>query len=186
MNQTSALYYYLDLNGSTQGPVSYPELQSLLKSGIIKPTTQICKVGETSWAPFLPENTNQGLPSHASDSTSTTTSRNPLWLPILLVAILVATLLNPLSTFLTSLTKQANWEYQSITFKAINSSPSSAAWIDLEIDELQTLGREGWEVAGMWIENETVHPNFGKSEYVAGIQPNTRPSQLVIILKRKK
>ena len=51
--------------------------------------------------------------------------------------------------------------------------------------ELSKLGAAGWEVVGSYLEMETAYPNFGKAEYVTGLQPNIRPQRVVMILRRR-
>jgi hypothetical protein len=51
--------------------------------------------------------------------------------------------------------------------------------------ELNKLGKEGWELISAESEVETAFPNFGKEEYVTGLQPNVRSSGLVLIFKRE-
>lgn len=58
--------------------------------------------------------------------------------------------------------------------------------IDVNEDELNSLGAQGWEIVTSYIETETAWPNFGNSGYVTGLQPNVRPQSLVVILKREK
>lgn len=50
--------------------------------------------------------------------------------------------------------------------------------------ELSKMGGDGWEVVGTYLEMETAYPNFGKAEYVTGLQPNVRPQRVVLILRR--
>lgn len=52
--------------------------------------------------------------------------------------------------------------------------------------ELNDLGKQGWEIVGIYTQYETSFPNFGDLRYVTGIQPNIRPKSVVLILKRKK
>jgi len=40
------------------------------------------------------------------------------------------------------------------------------------------------ELVDSYLEMETVHPNFGDSRYVTGLQPNVRPQRLVLIFER--
>jgi hypothetical protein len=42
------------------------------------------------------------------------------------------------------------------------------------------------ELVNVYATTETTHPNFGNSEYVTGIQPNVRSSELNFVFKRKK
>jgi hypothetical protein len=51
--------------------------------------------------------------------------------------------------------------------------------------ELSKLGDAGWEVVGTYLEMETAYPNFGKAEYVTGLQPNVRPQRLVMIMRHR-
>jgi hypothetical protein len=76
------------------------------------------------------------------------------------------------------------WEYKTIEVPAHSAGDAATRKVNLDLPELDSLGKEGWEVAGLWLEQETVHPNFGKTEYVTGLQPNVRPSRLVVLLKR--
>ena len=184
MTTTITLYYYLDAQGVTAGPVSYADLQSLLKQGQIKPTTPICKVGDSVWAPFLPNPGDPGIrgesPSHSSDS-----AKLPVWWGVLLALAVAGVFLNAfLQSFGPSRASASAWEYKTLEVPAHSAGDASPRKVNLDLPELQTLGAEGWEVAGLWLEQETVHPNFGKSEYVSGLQPNVRPSRLVVLLKR--
>lgn len=51
--------------------------------------------------------------------------------------------------------------------------------------ELSVLGAGGWEIVGTYLEMETAFPNFGKAEYVTGMQPNVRPQRVVLILRHR-
>jgi len=66
-------------------------------------------------------------------------------------------------------------EYEKMSFKTIP---------DID-EELSIMGKRGWELVGIAVEHETVHPNFGENQkVVTGIQPNTRPQKMICILKR--
>lgn len=178
-------YYYIDSNGVASGPVSYSDLQSLLKQGLIKPTTPICKAGDSVWAPFLPNPGDPGIrgesAQHSSDS-----SKLPVWLGVLLALAVAGIFLNTLLQFLQIPRENPPtlWRYKTIAIPAKYGSDTSTREISLDMPELISLGSQGWEVAGLWLEKETVYPNFGKSDYVTGIQPNIRPSRLVILFKQ--
>jgi hypothetical protein len=47
-------------------------------------------------------------------------------------------------------------------------------------EELTALGKDGWELAGLVLENETAYPQFDKVAV-----PNVRPQRLVLFFKRK-
>jgi hypothetical protein len=81
--QNSTLYYYVDSQGAAAGPVSYNDLRTLLKQGAIKPTTQICKAGDSVWAPFLPNPGDPGIPGEAS-TVSHPSVKLPVWWGLLL------------------------------------------------------------------------------------------------------
>lgn len=90
----------------------------------------------------------------------------------------------------------AKWEYRTIDVLAIRpdaDSPESIRLFDFmpktvpdSTSRLAALGQEGWDLTAVFLENETVHPNFGKENLVTGLQPNTRPQKLVCILKRRR
>jgi hypothetical protein len=180
-----ALYYYIDEQGVVSGPVPYSELQALLKRTLIKPTSLICKVGDTEWAPFYPTPDNPGIPVETSSITPNP-KQFPLWLGILLGLAVAGIFLNALLQFLQIPRENPPtlWRYKTIAIPAKYGSDTSTREIGSDMPELISLGSQGWEVAGIWLEQETVYPNFGKSDYVTGIQPNMRPSRLVILLKQ--
>ncbi len=53
-------------------------------------------------------------------------------------------------------------------------------------EELNLLGKKGWELVSVYTQYETAFPNFGNLDYVTGINPNIRPKVVVFIFKRKK
>lgn len=79
------------------------------------------------------------------------------------------------------------WEYKTFV---VNSKvetvdggavPSS---IDVKDTELNALGQAGWELVGVWEEQDTVFQNLGNEKYVTGIQPNVRTKRVVFAFKR--
>ena len=87
------------------------------------------------------------------------------------------------------------WEYAYVDIIAESNSSAIAMGAEYEkmsfktipnIDEgLSMMGKQGWELVGIAVEHETVHPNFGENQnVVTGIQPNTRPQKMICILKR--
>lgn len=56
--------------------------------------------------------------------------------------------------------------------------------VQIPAGDLAVLGAEGWELVGTFLELETAFPNFGKDEYVTGLQTNTRPQRAVLVFKR--
>ncbi|MGE5411137.1 MAG: DUF4177 domain-containing protein [Clostridiales bacterium] len=81
-----------------------------------------------------------------------------------------------------------NWEYKIITVKGTETENSSfdPKKFDVTDESLNLFGKEGWELVDVFETTETVHPNFGNSEYVTGLQPNVRSSEINLVFKRKK
>lgn len=82
----------------------------------------------------------------------------------------------------------SNWEYRVVTIKAKekDSSNFETKKFDVSDETLNLYGKDGWELVDMYSTVETVHPNFGSSEYVTGMQPNVRTSDINFVFKRKK
>lgn len=89
------------------------------------------------------------------------------------------------------------WDYNKISFPAANPKYPSlgnpgrnesdgmvATTVVLDEEELDRLGKEGWELVASYLEIQTAFPNFGKEEYVTGLRENIRPQLLVCIFKR--
>lgn len=77
------------------------------------------------------------------------------------------------------------WEYMSLPVAATGAfSDVGDADIAPDVSELDALGQAGWELVDVITEVETVHPNFGSSQYVTGLQPNTRADRAVLLFKR--
>lgn len=56
--------------------------------------------------------------------------------------------------------------------------------VGLKDEELSLLGKDGWELVDTILEMETTHPNYGRGEYVTGLQPNVRPQRAVLIFRK--
>lgn len=80
----------------------------------------------------------------------------------------------------------SKWEYKIVTLKSNEKEISKFNPINLQInnEELNSLGQEGWELVDVYEKTETVHPNFGDNQYVTGIQPNVRTSEINFVFKR--
>lgn len=57
---------------------------------------------------------------------------------------------------------------------------------DIDDESLNLFGKDGWELVSIYEKTETVHPNFGNDQYVSGLQPNVRTSEINFVFKRKK
>lgn len=55
-----------------------------------------------------------------------------------------------------------------------------------EIDKLNSLVEDGWELSSTYIILETKFPNFGNKGYHIGIKTNTRTKTIVCVFKRLK
>jgi hypothetical protein len=85
-----------------------------------------------------------------------------------------------------------HWEYKKVVVLTSGLSDRtgvgalSNSSISLDDNMFESLGADGWELAGSYLEMETAFPNFGRSDLVTGLQPNIRPQRLVLIFKRPK
>lgn len=90
--------------------------------------------------------------------------------------------------------EQTLWEYKEITMFGKVQKSNSLFSSNVEntktrdfpdvSERLNNLGKEGWELVGMYTTQETVFPNFGNEDYHTGIKTNTRTKEVVFILKR--
>jgi hypothetical protein len=83
----------------------------------------------------------------------------------------------------------SKWEYKIVSVKG-NEQDTMAEFktnkFDVSDESLNLFGKDGWELVGVYEEIETVHPNYGNEEYVTGIQPNMRTSEINFVFKRKQ
>lgn len=83
----------------------------------------------------------------------------------------------------------SKWEYKTLTVKGIKQETMSkfiTNKFDLSDETLNLYGKDGWELINIYEKLETVHPNFGNDNYVSGLQPNVRTSEINFVFKRKK
>jgi len=121
---------------------------------------------------------------------NTTENKTPWQLSFILVLMLIGIGM----PFWSLLRPPQKWEYKTVSILAETSKTASAlgdnyaklsdAVIPLKDDDLYGLGKDGWELVSTFVEIQTEHPNFGKEDYVTGLQPNVRPQRLVCIFKR--
>jgi len=97
--------------------------------------------------------------------------------------IIVSTLLGFVITSCAS-----KWEYKIVTIKSIEKETSKFDPNEFRVSDesLNLFGEKGWELVDIYTTIETVHPNFGNTEYVNGIQPNVRNKEINFLFKRKK
>lgn len=105
---------------------------------------------------------------------------------LLAVAILQLAL-STLSYTRQGISNEGVWEYKVVSDYKENTYPTQHPNNFYSNDSLlAALGNEGWELVDTYTILETVHPNFGNSSYVTGLQPNVRTKELVFIYKRRK
>ncbi len=82
------------------------------------------------------------------------------------------------------------WEYKQVRYETseydregYEALKQSRAFVN--IDELNDMGYNGWELVSCSVELETAFPNFGNGEYVTGIKSNVRPHGVLLLFKRK-
>lgn len=202
-------YYYVDDIGEVQGPVTPQELESLDRSGRITSDTQVCEEGAESWQsyyqvaggpprkiklPKLVQSVPQAEPKAINEAPyenvfqGVTRSQGTILIVLLLIGIG--------APFWVFLQPTPTWEYQTVEILAETSGTAALIGENYEkiayktvpgfSAELDSMGSEGWELVSSFLEHETSHPNFGKEDYVTGLQPNMRPQKLVLIFKRPK
>ncbi len=78
------------------------------------------------------------------------------------------------------------WEYRQITSygKSIIKDFGHNSFDDIT-EELNRLGKNGWELVGVHTITGTVFPNFGNEGYHTGIKTNTRTDKVIYTFKRK-
>jgi len=120
-------------------------------------------------------------------NTNNTASKAPWQLTVIVLLILIGIGM----PFWSLLRPPQKWEYKTVTIHAETSillggnyGKLAAASIPIDERTFETLGKEGWELVSTFLELQTEHPNFGKEDYVTGLQPNVRPQRLVCIFKR--
>lgn len=86
------------------------------------------------------------------------------------------------SIFLTACTHK--WEYKIITVDGNAITDFHQSTFDITNNDLNNLGKHGWELVDVYTIIETVHPNFGNSEYVTGIRENVRTRSINYVFKR--
>lgn len=130
---------------------------------------------------MLPVKTSHNLPPLPQNEVSMITKSQGY---ILIALLSIGLLLLTLSAF-----KQSKYEYkvmEVMTESNDRTGDGAMKFTSIKINEQQmsAMGAEGWELASTLLEMETAYPNFGKSEYVTGLQPNIRPQRAVLIFKR--
>lgn len=202
-------HYYVDGEGSVQGPVTPEQLKSLHRNGQISGATQVCAEGTEQWLPYFkapeaqisqksqlkpPEREKKPPNSNPHESLSDNSTPSSAMTKIqgnILIALLLVGLGAPFWLFLKPTPK---WEYFRLEVLAETASGvygdnlkklAYKSVPDIE-SKINTLGTEGWELVAVYLELETAHPNFGKEDFVTGLQPNFRPQSLVCIFKRQK
>lgn len=79
-----------------------------------------------------------------------------------------------------------HWEYKIVSVEGTESTEYDARSFQITNEDLDIFGKEGWELVDIYTITETLHPNFGNSEYVTGIRENTRTQSVNYVFKRKK
>lgn len=77
------------------------------------------------------------------------------------------------------------YEYKAIAIPVEEGNKFSPNRFHFEVIGAALKEYKGWELVSAVCETETVHPNFGRSDLVTGLQPNTRTGRIVLLFKRK-
>ncbi len=85
---------------------------------------------------------------------------------------------------LTGCDKTKHWEYRAYIVNGIDEGDFRSKTVFPDLEELNKLGEEGWELVSTYEKLETAHPNYGNEKYVTGLQANTRTGAVVFLFKR--
>lgn len=105
--------------------------------------------------------------------------------------IFAATAISALLTLsVTGCSRSDKWEYKVVPINSeghdrTGSEAGKFSSITPSDEMLNKLGADGWELSTSYLEMETAWFNFGKDEYVTGLQPNIRPQRVVFVFKRR-
>jgi hypothetical protein len=197
--------YYLWIEGKESGPYDQTEVQQAIGDGTIAVKTLARTESGTEWKPLsqiLPQSRNAdpvATKSAASKSVASskheertesqfiggfTRSQGTCVIVLLCIGLILAgwKVLKPVP----------HWEYKKLVCLTDGlhdrTGIGALSYSSIKLDEslLSVMGAEGWELTTSYLEMETAFPNFGKEEYVNGLQPNIRPQSLVLIFKRPK
>ena len=196
--------YYIDKSGNVQGPLNLEELKTLHQSGVINLKTEVCEQGKTNWVPYdkftksaqgithdpIPASKQMPSSNKKDKSEKTPAFTNGVMTKFqgnLIIALLLVAIGAPFGGNFKPIPK---WEYTTdqvvanIPIENFLNKKHSYKTIPEFSSLLSLRGQNGWELVDTFLEHETSHPNFGKDDYVTGLQPNIRPQRLVLIFKR--
>lgn len=88
--------------------------------------------------------------------------------------------------------KPVQWEYRTVqigqdVFQEMDDIESMLPSVfENPTNRLNELGKDGWELVGMYSEISTSFPNFGDKQYHTGIKTNTKTQRVTFVLKRQR
>lgn len=82
--------------------------------------------------------------------------------------------------------KAGKWEYRAYVVNGLDDGDFRSKFVFPDLEELNKLGEEGWELVSTYEQLETAHPNYGNEKYVTGLQANVRTGAVVFLFKRPK
>jgi hypothetical protein len=206
-------FYYTTASNEVAGPCTTLQLMALHKAGTLQDTSLVCADGSEQWvelksiypaarlqkskkgpaspAPADDSKADPAVPPSEGASAKPTAKAGPA-LPASqtqAAAIILLLLLGLALPYFSALRPVAKWEYKKVTFQSQGHErigPGALRYSSIEMDEnlLNLMGKEGWEMVDSHLEMETAFPNFGKDDFVNGLQPNIRPQSLTLLFKR--
>lgn len=202
-------FYYTNASNEVLGPCTTLQLMALHKAGTLNDTSPVCADGSGEWVELksiypaarilksnkAPSSAPLAGDSKAGTAASSSDGASPKRGPALpatqtqAAAIILLILLGLALPYLGALRPVPKWEYKKVTFQSEGHErigSGALKYSSIRIDEklLDLMGKEGWEMVGSHLEMETAFPNFGKEDFVNGLQPNIRPQSLTILFKR--
>jgi hypothetical protein len=138
----------------------------------------------------MQEFTTSRIPTPPTEQINTLWNKKVLSEPIfILTAFCALLLLLILILHFPLKPKPIRWEYKIVKYfnqgyERTGSEAGKYSSVIVPENELNELGKQGWELVSTTLEMETSYPNFGSAEYVTGIQPNVRPQDIICIFKK--
>lgn len=202
-------FYYTNSSNEVVGPCTTLQLMALHKAGTLNETSLVCADGSSDWvelksiypAARLAKLNKESAEKSAASASSAIGEAKPgptrepdrpapppaTWAQAAVVILLL--MLGLAIPYIGALRPVPKWEYKKVTFTAegydrIGTGALKYSSIQIDDHLLNMMGEEGWEMVGSHLEMETAFPNFGKEDFLTGLQPNIRPQSLTVLFKR--
>ena len=197
--------YYLWISGEEHGPYTLDQIRAAVNDGTVNAQQTARAADSSEWKPLsqvvdlapaksAAKSQKATQPSKSAEAPAAQTTSTPSSSSGCITrtqgSIIVALLCIGLGfPFLSFLKPAPRWEYKKLVFltdvRHGRTGLGALSYNSINLDEslLDSMGSRGWELVTSYLEMETAFPNFGKEDYLTGLQPNIRPQSLVLIFK---